>query len=198
MLPNFAVTPKRPSCATPPRISLRKRRGRADAGERDRSSSAPSGRRAAVSSRCLFRPHEERRGSRGAHESSFRAGRAFARERLFAYVRLAHRRAPVGGRDAARGNDPKSRPEDGYPQKPPGGARGDAAQVVVGSHGLQSRSARRRPRVSFGFSKVTRSCGPAPVRCLDEAAAPASRPSSGTRRRTRPPDAPGIGEDLSA
>ncbi len=194
MLPNFAVTAKRAS----QRIRLRKRRGRADAGERDRSSPASSGRSAAVSSRCLFRPHEERRGSRGAHESSFRAGRALSRERLFAYLRLAHRRAPVGGRDAARGNDPKGGPEDGYPQKPPGAAGGEAAQAMVGSHALQSRSARRRPRVSFGFSKVTRSCGPAPVRCRDETAALASRPSSGTRRRTRPLDAPGIGEDLSA
>jgi hypothetical protein len=150
-----------------------------------------------VSSRCLFRPHEEGQGSRGAHESSFRAGRAFSRQRLFAYLRLAHRRAPVGGRDAARGNDPKGGPEDGYPQKPPGAAGGGAAQAMVGSHGPQSRSARRRPRVSFGLSKVTRHCGFAPVGYADEAAAPASRPSR-ARRRTKPSDGPGIGEDLSA
>ncbi len=147
---------------------------------------------------CSPRPPGERREPRGAHESSFRAGRAFSRQRLFAHLWLAHRRAPVGGRDAARGNDPEGGPEDGYPQKPPGGARGEAAQMLVGSHAPQSRSARRRPRVSFGFSKVTRSFGPAPVGYRDETAAPASRPSSGTRRRKRPPNAPGIGEDLSA
>jgi len=182
----------------PPRSRLRKRTGRPDVGEGDRSSQTRSGGRAAVSSRCLFRSPEHTRGPRGAHEASFPAGRAFAWERLFAYLRLADRGAPAGGRDAARGNDPEGGPEDGYPQKPPGGARGEAAQRMVGSHAPQFRSARRRPRVSFGFSKVTRSCGSAPVRCADEAAALASRPSSRTRRRTRPPDMPGIGEDLSA
>ncbi len=182
----------------PPRSRLRKRRGKANVGERDPSSHTPSGRRAALSSLRLFRPPEEGRGPRGAHESSFRAGGAFSRQRLFAYLWLAPRRAPVGGRDAARGNDPEGGPEDRHPQKPPGTARGEAAQASVGSHAPQSRSARRRPRVSFGFSKVTRSCGSAPVRCADEAAAPASRPSSRARRRAGLSDGTGIGEDLSA
>jgi hypothetical protein len=197
------------------RGTLRERTERSDVGERDRPSRTPSGGGAAVISPCLFRPRVfsaafpaprgcsprppgERREPRGAHESSFRAGRAFSRQRLFAHLWLAHRRAPVGGRDAARGNDPEGGPEDGHPQKPPDAAGGEAAQALVGSHAPQSRSARRRPRVSFGFSKVTRSCGSAPVRCADETAAPASRPSSGARRRTRPSDGPGIGEDLSA
>jgi hypothetical protein len=199
----------------PPRSTLRERTGRSDVGERDRSSRTPSGNGAAVSSPCLFRPRafsvassalrrcsrrppEERRGPRGAHESSFRAGGACSWQRLFAYLWLAPRRAPVGDRDAARGHDPEGRSEDGHPQKPPGAARGEPAQAVVGSHAPQSRSARRRPRVSFGFSKVTRSCGSAPVRCPDEAAVPASRPSSRTRRRAGLPDGTGIGEDLSA
>jgi hypothetical protein len=60
--------------------------------------------------RCSHRPTEGRRGRRGAHESSFRAGCAFSRQRLFAYLWLAHRRAAVGGWDAARGNDPEGRP----------------------------------------------------------------------------------------